>query len=122
MFWTMAQTEATRQLSPTGRASAKTWAGKVVTLVVMGVVLGFGYDWAAPRFYGPTRPASFFLGMLHGALMPTALPALVIGKDVPIYASGFTGRSYKIGYIAGINLCGVLFFGVAFRSPSKPTA
>jgi hypothetical protein len=91
---------------------------KMATLVLLGVVLGFAYDWAAPRFYGPKTPPGFALGVLHGALMPVALPTLLMGKDVPIYATSNTGRSYKIGYIAGINLCGLLFFGLAFR-PAK---
>jgi len=48
---------------------------------------------------------------LHGALMPLALPNLLIGRDVPIYAVHNTGVSYKIGYTAGVNACGALFFG-----------
>jgi hypothetical protein len=49
--------------------------------------------------------------------MPVALPSLLLGNDVPIYATTSTGRIYKLGYIAGINLCGLLFFGTAFRRP-----
>jgi len=52
--------------------------------------------------------------------MPAALPALVLGKDLPIYAANTTGRTYKIGYIVGLNLCGALFFGIAFRRPPGP--
>jgi hypothetical protein len=55
---------------------------------------------------------------VHGFLMPVALPDLLAGKDVPIFAVNNTGRKYKLGYIAGINLCGLLFFGMAFR-PQK---
>jgi hypothetical protein len=93
---------------------------KVATLVLLGLLFGFGYDWAAPRFYGPERLAGFRLGVLHGALMPVALPSLLMGRDVPIYAASNTGRTYKLGYIAGINLCGLVFFGSAFRQPRKP--
>jgi hypothetical protein len=57
------------------------------------------------------------MGIVHGALMPVALPSLLLGNDVPIYATTSTGRIYKLGYIAGINLCGLLFFGTAFRRP-----
>ena len=92
-------------------------AAKAVTLVLLGLVLGFGYDWAAPRFYGTDHPADFQFGVLHGALMPVALPGLIMGKDLPIYAPNNSGRRYKLGYIAGINLCGLLFFGVLFRRP-----
>jgi hypothetical protein len=94
-------------------------AVKAATLVLLGLVLGFGYDWAAPRLYGPERVAGFRLGILHGALMPVALPSLLLGRDVPIYAALNQGRIYKLGYIAGINLCGLLFFGLAFRRPRK---
>ena len=94
---------------------------KVVTLVALGLALGFGYDWAAPRLYGAERVAGFPLGMVHGALMPVALPSLLLGKDVPIYAERNQGRSYKLGYIAGINLCGFVFFGLAFWRPAQPS-
>ena len=98
---------------------AKPLAVKLATLVLLGLVLGFAYDWAAPRFYRPDRVPGFGLGVLHGALMPVALPSLLMGNDVPIYAPSHTGRIYKIGYIAGINLCGLVFFGSAFWQPRK---
>ena len=101
---------------------AKRLAVKVATLVLLGLVLGFGYDWAAPRFYGSERTAGFRLGILHGALMPVALPSLLLGKDVPIYAERNVGRAYKVGYIVGINLCGLIFFGMAFWRPAQPPA
>jgi hypothetical protein len=107
----------------TATASPPSWikrvAIKIATLALMGLVFGWGFDWAAPRFYGPDRVAGFRLGVLHGALMPVALPTLLMGKDVPIYAPNNAGRVYKLGYIAGINLCGLLFFGLAFRRPPK---
>jgi hypothetical protein len=94
-------------------------AAKIAALVLAGLVFGYAYDWAAPRFYGPEQATSFRLGVLHGALMPVALPSLLMGNDVPIYATSATGRIYKLGYIAGINLCGLLFFGLAFRQPKR---
>ena len=97
----------------------KQLATKVVTLVVLGLLFGWAYDWAAPRLYGPDREPGFGLGVVHGALMPIALPSLLMGKDVPIYAPLKTGRIYKIGYIAGINLCGLAFFGLTFRQSRK---
>jgi hypothetical protein len=111
---------APNQASTSVRAfRVKRLAVKAATLVVLGLVVGLGYDWAAPRFYGPERVSGFRLGVLHGALMPVALPSLLMGKDVPIYATNTTGRIYKLGYIAGINLCGLLFFGMAFWQPRK---
>jgi hypothetical protein len=97
-------------------------ARKAAVLVLLGLALGFGYDWAAPRFYKPECVPGFGLGVLHGALMPVALPSLLLGKDVPIYAAKNQGRSYKLGYIVGINACGLLFFGLAFWRPSRPSA
>jgi len=51
--------------------------------------------------------------------MPAALPGLVGGKDLPIYAPNNEGRAYKIGYILGLNTCGTMFFGVAFWQPRR---
>ncbi len=95
----------------------KRWAAKLLTLVVVGLVFGWTYDWAAPRLYRRESAAGFWHGTLHGALMPVALPSLLLGKDVPIYGSTNAGRSYKVGYIVGVNLCGLVFFGLAFRQP-----
>ena len=116
-------TSAPREAPSRAPASwAKRLAVKVATMVLLGLVLGFGYDWAAPRFYGPNRVPGFQVGVLHGALMPVALPSLLLGKDVPIYAERNQGRIYKLGYIAGINACGFVFFGLAFWRPSRPSA
>jgi len=110
--------------SASDKAPTSTWlpkmkhiALKIATLVLFGLALGFGYGWAASRLYAPEQSPGFGLGLLHGALMPAALPTLLMGKDVPIYAQKNTGRVYKVGYIAGINLCGTLFFGLAFARP-----
>jgi hypothetical protein len=97
----------------------KRFAVKAATLILLGLAFGYAYEWAAPLFYGPERDAGFGLGVLHGGLMPIALPSLLLGKDVPIYAANKAGRIYKIGYIAGINLCGMAFFGLTFRQPRK---
>jgi hypothetical protein len=103
-----------------GASRFRRWLNKGLSLVVAGLVFGWAYDWAAPRFYRPEVKAGFWPGALHGALMPIALPSLVMGKDVPIFTANNTGRTYKLGYIAGINLCGLFFFGLAFRAPKKP--
>jgi hypothetical protein len=105
------------EAAPAPRFRAKRWAVKAAALTLLGLIVGVGYDWAAPRFYGPGRVAGFRLGVLHGALMPMALPSLLLGRDVPIYAANNTGKTYKLGYIAGINLCGLVFFGSAFWRP-----
>ncbi len=61
-----------------------------------------------------TEPAGFLRGALQGALMPCALPNLVVGNDVTIYAANNTGRTYKLGYTCGVNACGAFFFGFFF--------
>jgi cyanate permease len=78
------------------------------------------------------RPAGFMVGIADGALMPMAMPALLAGKDMPIYAANNCGRLYKLGYTVGVNGCGAIFFGVLFwrvtrwfqsrQKSSNPTA
>jgi hypothetical protein len=101
-----------------GSRRLRTWGIKLIQLALAGVLLGFGYKEAVPRLYHPETSAGFRLGAVHGFLMPAALPSLLEGEDVPIFAANNTGRNYKLGYIAGINLCGLIFFGLAFR-PQK---
>ena len=99
------------------------WAGKIISLAITGLIFGLAYNWAAPRFYRPDQTPGFWMGALHGALMPVAAPSLLMGQDVPIYATANTGRGYKLGYIAGINGCGLVFFGLTFWQPKrKPPA
>jgi Mg/Co/Ni transporter MgtE len=88
-------------------------------MVMLGLVLTIFYKWAVPRFHPREGPAGFACGMLHGAIMPMALPALAAGQDVVIYAEQNTGRTYKLGYTIGINLCGLVVFGTAFWTPGR---
>jgi hypothetical protein len=92
---------------------------KAVTMAIVTVVFGWFYGWASPWAFPKERSSDFKYGVLHGALMPIALPTLLMGKDVPIYAPDNSGRGYKIGYICGINFCGLLFFGLAFHQPTS---
>jgi len=98
------------------------WLRKALTLAIVTVVFGWFYGWASPWAFPKNQTAGFKFGVLHGALMPLSLPALVIGKDVPIYDLDNSGRVYKIGYICGINVCGLVFFGAAFRRPKVTSA
>jgi hypothetical protein len=102
----------------------RTCGVKLIWLVLVGLLLGCCYQGAIPRLYRPETKAGCWLGAAHGFLMPVALPNLLAGQDVPIFAANNTGRGYKLGYIAGINLCGLIFFGLAFRSKKeeKPAA
>lgn len=89
----------------------------VARLVVIAVVGGF-FFWvvqrSSARLDAGTEPAGLARGLLHGALMPLALPNLLIGRDPTIYAPNNTGRLYKLGYTAGVNGCGLVFFGFFF--------
>jgi hypothetical protein len=95
---------------------------KAATLAVVTVVFGWFYSWALPWAYPPNRAAGFGYGMLHGALMPLSLPSLVIARDVQMYDDDNTGRLYKIGYICGVDLCGIAFIGPLFWRPRKITS
>jgi hypothetical protein len=93
---------------------------QLVRLAVVGMLLGWLYAWGAPLVYRQKSLPGFWLGCAHGALMPMALPSLLMNKDVPIYATANLGRLYKVGYIAGINGCGIVVFGLSFWKPSRP--
>jgi cyanate permease len=95
---------------------------RITRLVLVGILFGMVYAWAAPKLYPEQSVPGFWLGSAHGACMPLALPSLLMHKDVPIYAEKNQGRIYKLGYIAGINACGFVFFGLAFWNPKGRTA
>jgi len=92
---------------------------KTATFIVVALIFGWVYAWASPRVFPKDVRAGFGYGMVHGALMPMALPSLVMGKDVDIFDSNNSGRGYKLGYIVGINVCGLIFFGSVFWRPTR---
>ena len=92
---------------------------KIIALTVISLALISAQSWATPRYYRGDRIAGFYTGLLEGALMPAALPGLMGGRDLPIFAPNNNGRGYKIGFILGLNTCGTLFFGVAFWQPRR---
>jgi hypothetical protein len=94
-------------------------ARKIVTFLIVTILFGWFFAFASPFAFPKNKTAGFSYGMLHGALMPIALPSLAIGRDVEIYDADNSGRLYKIGYICGINLCGLAFFGPLFWRPAK---
>ena len=105
--------------APARFSEAKVMAVKIIALTALGVALGLTQGWALSRTYQPGRVAGFRLGILHGMLMPAALPGLLMGHDLPIYAPDNSGRPYNIGYILGINTCGTIFFGIGFWQPRR---
>ena len=86
----------------------------IAGLVLLAVAIGWVLQRSAEALNRGQTRAGFGRGILHGALMPLALPNLLVGRDVPIYATHNTGVSYKLGYTAGVNACGALFFGFCF--------
>jgi hypothetical protein len=98
------------------------WLLGAARLLLIGLLLGWVYGWAGPYLYPAETRFGFFRGLAHGACMPLALPALLMGQEVSIYADNNTGRGYKLGYIAGINLCGLVVFGGAFWRPGQKDA
>lgn len=104
---------------PARASRAKMITIKIILLTLLTVVLGLAQGWAAPRLYRPDHVAGFHMGLLHGILMPAALPGLLMGQELPIYAPSNTGRLYNMGYIFGINTCGTIFFGIAFWQPRR---
>ena len=87
---------------------------RVLMMLVVAFAIGWGLKLAAGGIDRNSEPAGFGRGLLHGALMPLALPNLLIGNEVTIYAASNTGRTYKLGYTAGVNGCGLIFFGFFF--------
>lgn len=89
----------------------------ILQFIIVGLIVGWILNHTAKP--GATKePAGFFMGMLHGALTPCALPNLAAGFDVQIYALNNVGRMYKLGYAAGINVCGLLFFAFLYSQVS----
>jgi len=87
---------------------------RIGTTLLVAYAIGRLSDLAMRADARITDPPGFGRGMLHGALMPVAWPSLLMGHDQPIYAERNTGRLYKLGYSAGINICGAMFFGGLF--------
>ncbi|MEI9959920.1 MAG: hypothetical protein WDM76_01955 [Limisphaerales bacterium] len=49
---------------------------KAAILVVVTILFGWFYGWASPWAFPKDKTSGFGFGMLHGALMPLALPSL----------------------------------------------
>ncbi|MDB6020142.1 MAG: hypothetical protein JWR19_4631 [Pedosphaera sp.] len=87
---------------------------RIFWFLVVALIVGTTFKFITDCSNKATGPAGFERGLLHGALMPGALPNLIIGRDVSIYAVVNTGRMYKLGYTMGVNGCGMIFFGIFF--------
>ena len=90
------------------------WLRAVAVAVAVALFVGWfsgAAMWLDARI---STPPGFARGLLHGALMPLAWPGLLTGRDQEIYAQANSGRTYKLGYSLGVNVCGALFFGWFF--------
>jgi hypothetical protein len=105
--------------APVLMSKAKELTIKIVALTLLGVALGCAQGWASSRCYKPDHVAGFNVGVMHGIMMPAALPGLLMGNDLPIYAPNNSGRTYNIGFAVGVNCCGTLFFGISFWQPRR---
>jgi hypothetical protein len=92
---------------------------RVLSFLIVAVCVGIVIHFASTTLSKNPAPAGFARGMLQGALMPGALPNLLVGNDVTIYAANNTGRTYKLGYTCGVNACGAIFFGFFFWRVSR---
>jgi hypothetical protein len=104
-----------------GRADDHNFGRRVLRIarsLAFFFLLAFTVGWVLNRvangLEGSPRPAGFVRGMIQGALMPMAMPNLLVGKDLTIYALNNTGVPYKLGYTAGTNTAGAVFFGAFF--------
>jgi hypothetical protein len=94
----------------------------IASIILLAIVIGWVLQRSAEALNRGNERAGFGRGLLHGAMMPLALPNLLVGKDVPIYAAHNTGVPYKLGYTAGVNACGAIFFGACFWRWSRRVA
>ena len=92
---------------------------RVIIILGFAVAMGSALNRISLSMERNPRPAGFSRGILQGALMPMAMPNLLFGKDVVIYSQNNTGLSYKLGYTAGVNSCGAIFFGLFFWRVSR---
>jgi hypothetical protein len=83
-------------------------------VLAVALSVGFVLKLVGQRLDRREGAAGFGQGFFQGASMPLALPTLLTGVDVTIYAAKNNGVPYKIGYILGITGCGAFFFGTVY--------
>lgn len=87
---------------------------RALTTLLLAACVGWLIHEAAMLLDRGDGPAGFRRGFVQGALMPAAMPNLLVGSDVVIYSPNNTGVPYKLGYTMGVNTCGAIFFGIFF--------
>jgi len=93
---------------------ARRWGKRLAGTVLVALGVGWGSGTAMRWDARMAGPAGFGRGLLHGALMPLAWPTLLAGRDQEIYGHNNSGRTYKLGYSLGVNVCGAAFFGWSY--------
>jgi hypothetical protein len=90
------------------------FGGRLIGFLLLATLIGWTLNRISNSLERSSQPAGFSRGMLQGALMPMAMPNLLVGRDIIIYSTRNTGLPYKLGYTLGVNMCGALFFGFFF--------
>src|SRR4030095_14507893 len=91
-------------------SALRTWRSKalrIAAMVLAAVVFAWLCGVALRADARLTSPPGLFRGMLHGAIMPMAWPALLTGSNQELYAEKNSGRMYKLGYSLGVNVSGL---------------
>src|SRR5205809_239951 len=92
---------------------------RLAVVFLIALIVGWMLNRTEAALERSAKPAGFGRGVLQGALMPMSMPNLLVGHDITIYSQNNTGVSYKLGYTAGVNICGAVFFGLTFWRVSK---
>ena len=92
---------------------------RVASIILLAFVIGWTLNLISRRLDRGPRPAGFARGLVQGAMMPAAMPNLLIGYDVAIYSANNNGIFYKLGYTMGVNACGAIFFGAFYWRVSR---
>ncbi|HKS36645.1 MAG TPA: hypothetical protein VJW76_05615 [Verrucomicrobiae bacterium] len=87
---------------------------RVASIILLAFAIGWTLNRISLRLDRSQRQAGFARGLMQGAMMPAAMPNLIVGHDVAIYSANNNGVLYKLGYTMGVNACGALFFGAFY--------
>ena len=92
---------------------------RIASIILLAFVIGWALNQISRRLDRGQRPAGFARGVIQGAMMPAAMPNLLVGYDVAIYSPNNNGVFYKLGYTMGVNACGAVFFGAFYWRVSR---
>ena len=87
---------------------------RIASIILLAFFIGWTLNHISRRLDRGMRPAGFARGLMQGAMMPAAMPNLLVGHDIAIYSVNNNGVFYKLGYTMGVNSCGAVFFGAFF--------